>query len=66
MKIGDLVRWSQGYCDTPGIILEVRPTKGNSTVTQAMNPTGMAVLVMLPDLENEPEWFHECELDVLT
>ena len=62
MKAGDLVKWEQGHCDSPGLVLEVRPTKGSNTVSTAMNPTGMAVLAMLPELNNDPEWFHECEL----
>jgi|TARA_B110000467_G_C18287239_1_gene462423 hypothetical protein len=27
-----------------------------------INPNGQAVLVILPDLGNSTEWFHECEL----
>mgnify|MGYP003389130637 CR=1 FL=1 len=65
MKPGDLVKWAQGYCDMPGLVLEVRPAKGNNTITASMNPTGMAVLAMLPELENDPEWFHECELELV-
>mgnify|MGYP003116243752 CR=1 FL=1 len=64
MKAGDLVKWPQGYCDIPGLVLEVRPTRGATTINLTMNPTGMAVLAMLPELENDPEWFHECELEL--
>ena len=60
---GDLVLWPQGYCDIPGLVIEVRPTKGSKTISMAINPTGMAVLAMLPELDNDPEWFHECELE---
>ena len=49
----------------PGLVLEVKPAKGHKAVTLAMNPSGMAVLAMLPELENDPEWFHECELEVI-
>jgi hypothetical protein len=63
MKVGDLVIWPQGCCDTPGLILDIKPAKGIKNVTLAMNPTGMVVLAMLPELENSPEWFHECELE---
>jgi len=63
MKIGDLVIWPQGCSDAPGLVLDVRPARGTKTVTLAMNPTGMVVLAMLPELENRPEWFHECELE---
>jgi hypothetical protein len=63
MKVGDLVRWPQGDSDAPGLVLEIKPTKGSSTVTMAMNPTGMAILAILPELGNDPEWFHECELE---
>ena len=65
MKVGDLVIWPQGYCDTPGLILDVRPAKGTKNVTLAMNPTGMVALAMLPELGNSPEWFHECELEII-
>ena len=63
MKVGDLVIWPQGYCDAPGLVLDMRPSKGYRTVS--LNPTGMAVLAMLPVLGNDPEWFHECELEVV-
>lgn len=66
MKVGDLVYWPQGYCDTPGLILETRPAKGSSAIGGhpdiSINPHGLAVLAMLPELGNDPEWFHECEL----
>jgi hypothetical protein len=73
MKAGDLVMWPQGYCDVPGIVIETRSAKGTSIVTghpewpgpDAINPHGLAVLAMLPELENDPEWFHECELEVI-
>lgn len=68
MKVGDLVHWPQGYCDTPGLVLETRPAKGSSACDEqpwpaAINPHGLAVLAMLPELGNDPEWFHECELE---
>ena len=66
IKVGDLVSWPQGYCDQPGLILDVRPAKGNNSHIASMNPTGMAVLAMLPELGGDPEWFHECELEVLS
>jgi len=59
------VHWPQGYCSIPGLVLEVKPAKGSKTVTMAMNPTGMAVLAMMPELGNDPEWFHECELEIV-
>lgn len=65
MKIGDLVTWPQGYCDVPGLVLEVKPTKGHKSIIEKMNPTGMAVLAMMPELGNNPEWFHECELEMI-
>ena len=65
MKAGDLVKWSQGYCDAPGLVLEVKPARGHKSITLEMNPTGMAVLAMLPELQNDPEWFHECELETV-
>jgi hypothetical protein len=65
MKVGDLVKWSQGFCDVPGLVLEVKLARGHKTITQVMNPTGMAILAMLPELGNDPEWFHECELEVI-
>ena len=27
MKVGDLVKWSKGHCEIPGLVLETRPTK---------------------------------------
>lgn len=61
MKVGDLVTWPQGHCNTPGLIIDRRPAKtapdGVSTFGE-----GFAVLAMLPELGNDLEWFHECEL----
>tara|TARA_Y100001938_G_scaffold59736_1_gene83400 strand:+ start:1423 stop:1644 length:222 start_codon:yes stop_codon:yes gene_type:complete len=65
MKIGDLVSWPQGYCEAPGLVLDIRPAKGSKSAVASINPSGMAVLAMLPELGNDPEWFHECELDLL-
>jgi hypothetical protein len=65
MKIGDLVTWPQGYCNTPGLILDRRTTKKMKDPVSAFG-SGYAVLAMLPELGNEPEWFHECELEVIT
>ena len=68
MKVGDLVSWPQGYCEAPGLVLDVRPAKGSTlpySDTASINPTGMAVLAMLPELNNDPEWFHECELEIV-
>ncbi len=66
VSVGDLVRWSQGYCFMPGIVLEVNPTRGNKSAMSLSNPTGMAVLAMLPELGSSPEWFHECELEKIS
>ena len=63
MKAGTLVSWPQGDCNAPGLVLAVKPARGHKSVTMEMNPTGMAILVMLPELGNDPEWFHECELE---
>ncbi len=65
MKAGDLVKWSQGHCNTPGLILDTRPAKKLKHANLAFSPVGLAVLAMLPELGNDPEWFHECELEVL-
>ena len=65
MKAGDLVRWSEGHCDIPGIVIEIKPARGHNSDVSAMNPSGMAVLAMLPELNNDLEWFHECELEVV-
>ena len=64
MKVGDLVTWSQGYCDTPGLVLETRPAKKLKTLEASISPAGLAVLALLPEL-SEPEWFHERELEVV-
>ena len=66
VNVGDLVTWPQGYCDTPGLVLDTRPSKSNKSATASMNPTGMAVLAILPELGNDPEWFHECELELIS
>jgi hypothetical protein len=63
MNVGDLVTWPQGRYNTPGLIIDVRPARGHKSVTLELNPSGMAVLAMLPELNNDPEWFHECELE---
>ena len=65
MKVGDLVRWEQGYCEIPGLILETRPAKKLQTPHVSLSPAGLAVLAILPELP-EPEWFHECELEVIS
>jgi hypothetical protein len=63
VKPGDLVIWSQGECEIPGLVLEIKPTR---TVPEAamISRYGLAVLAMLPAL-SEPEWFHERELEVI-
>ena len=66
MKVGDLVIWPQGHCDTPGLILEKKPASKIRSTEAAYSSSGNAVLAMLPELGNELEWFHECELEVLT
>ena len=62
MKVGDLVVWPQGYCDMPGLVLATRPTKPIPGVAISKSE---AVLAMLPELGNDPEWFHECELEIV-
>ena len=66
MKIGDLVMWPQGYCETPGLIIDKKPSKSAGSEHDFAFGDGFAVLAMLPELGNDPEWFHECELEVLT
>lgn len=66
MKVGDLVVWPLGHCDTPGLILDKRPAKGLSKKGFEITfGAGFAVLAMLPELGNDPEWFHECELEIV-
>jgi len=65
VKVGDLVSWSQGDCNIPGLILDKRPAKSLRTSEAAFESSGFAILAMLPELGNEPEWFHELELEVL-
>ena len=62
MNKGDLVMWPQGYCEMPGIIIDRMPSKNASTSKSSFGE-GFAVLAMLPELNNIPEWFHECELE---
>ena len=66
MKIGDLVMWPQGCCEIPGLIIDKKPAKsaGHSESDFAFGE-GFAVLAILPELGNDPEWFHECELEVI-
>ena len=63
MKVGDLVIWSQGHCEMPGLILETKPAK--RLTGASVNPNGLAVLAMLPELP-ELEWFHERELEIVS
>ena len=66
MKVGDLVKWPQGHYDIPGLVLDVGVAASTGDIhTVAMNPTGAKVLAMMPEL-NSPEWFHECELEVIS
>ena len=65
MKVGDLVTWPQGHCDTPGLILETKPARDLRQAEAAYSSTGDAVLAMLPEFDNELEWFHEFELEVI-
>lgn len=65
MKVGDLVIWSQGYCEIPGLVLETRPAKKLQIPEISLSPDGLAVLAMMPEL-SEPEWFHERELEVIS
>jgi hypothetical protein len=64
MKVGDLVTWSQGYCEMPGLVLETKSAKKLQTPDASLSPVGLAVLALLPEL-SEPEWFHERELEVV-
>ena len=62
MRIGDLVIWPQGHCEMPGLIIDRRPAKSAADSRSSFGE-GFAVLAMLPELGNDPEWFHECELE---
>ena len=62
MQVGDLVVWPQGHCDAPGLVLETKPAKQLQHSDTAVTPTGMAVLVWLPELP-DLEWFHEREME---
>ncbi len=64
MKTGDLVIWAQGHCHMPGLVLDKRLSKKLRSSEAAFSPEGYAVLAMLPELGNNPEWFHECELEI--
>ena len=64
MKVGDLVIWSQGYYDIPGLVLETKPTRKVPEAAM-ISAGGLAVLAMIPEL-SEPEWFHERELEVIS
>ena len=64
MKVGDLIIWSRGYCEVPGLVLETKAALKLQDPDTSLSPTGLAVLAMLPEL-SEPEWFHERELEVV-
>jgi hypothetical protein len=68
MKVGDLVKWSKGHCELPGLVLETKPAKpgypANAGGDAGFGP-GIAVLAFLPEL-SDPEWFHEKELEVIS
>jgi hypothetical protein len=63
VKVGDLVMWSQGYYEMPGLVLETKPSK-TTPEAAVISPDGLAVLTMSPEF-SEPEWFHERELGVV-
>ncbi len=65
MKTGDLVWWCQGFDDTPGLVLDVKPSKHILVEDASLTRQGDVALVMLSELDNVPEWFHECELEVI-
>tara|TARA_Y100001937_G_C6950730_1_gene254522 strand:- start:324 stop:530 length:207 start_codon:yes stop_codon:yes gene_type:complete len=65
MKIGDLVMWSQGHCDIPGLVLETKPSNRLRKNNCAYSSHGTAILAMFTELGNDPEWFHECELEIV-
>ncbi len=62
MKTGDLVWWCQGSCEIPGLVLDVKRSKEVLVSDATVSARGKVALVMLQELDNEPEWFHECEL----
>ena len=65
MKIGDLVIWNQGCYEIPGLVLETRPAKKLQIPEVSLSPVGLAALAIMPELSG-PEWFHECELEVIS
>ena len=65
MRIGDLVSWPDGHCNIPGLILDKRPTKRLKNFNDTLSPQTYALLAMMPELGNDPEWFHECELKLI-
>ena len=59
MKVGDLVRWKSVENPGIGIVLKTKPTKppkGKKPMT--------AVFAFVPECP-EPEWFLQCELQVI-
>jgi len=66
MKVGDMVRWPVGQCDAPGLILEIRPAKKLNVPEVSFSSAGLVVLAMIPELNNNPEWFHERELEAIS
>ena len=62
MKSGDLVWWCQGECEVPGLVIDVKPSMSVVVSDTSMSNYGKVALVVLQELNNKPEWFHECEL----
>ena len=65
MRIGDLVSWPDGHCNIPGLILDKRPAKRLKNYNAPFSPPTYALLAMMPELGNDPEWFHERELKLI-
>lgn len=63
VKVGDLVWWLQGNCEIPGLVIAVKPAREIAVVDTAITNFGKVAFVLLQELDNVPEWFHECELE---
>ena len=65
ISTGDLVWWLQGDCEYPGLVLDVKKSSEVIVSDTTFNHTGKIALVVLRELEDEPTWMHECELERL-
>ena len=65
LRVGDLVWWLQGECESPGLVLEVKPAREATISDCSITASGKVALIMLQELNGKPTWMHECEVEKL-